>query len=81
MIRRTYRPGDWLVKCDRTGFTVYASDTRKEWNGLRVRKESFETRHPQDFVKGREDRQAVPDARPRPPDVFLEANDVTVDDL
>lgn len=81
MIRKTYRPGDYLVVCDRTGFTVYASDTVKEWNGLRVRRQSFEHRQPQDFVKGREDRQAVPDARPRTEDVFLDPGDVTVESL
>ena len=39
MTSRTYRPGDHLVVDDRTGFTVYASDTRKEWNGAIVRKQ------------------------------------------
>jgi hypothetical protein len=81
MTARTYRPGDHLVVCDRTGFVVYASDTVKEWTGLRVRRESAEQRHPQDHVKGRIDRQGVPDARPRPADVFLEPGDVTADSL
>ena len=80
-IRNTYRPGDYLCIDDRTGMTVYASDTVKEWNGLRVHRDRFEERHPQDFVKGRVDNQSVPDARPRPEDVFLEPGDVTVDDL
>jgi hypothetical protein len=81
MTARTYRPGDHLVVCDRTGFVVYASDTVKEWTGLRVRRESAEQRHPQDHVKGRIDRQGVPDARPRPADYFLATNEVVAEDL
>lgn len=81
MAERTYRPGSHLVTCDRTGFTVYAEDTVREWTGLRVRRQSYERRHPQDFVKGRKDRQAVPDARPRPEDHFLDTNEVSADDL
>lgn len=70
----------WVI-CDRTGFKVPYSDTVKEWNGLRVRKRSYESRHPQDFVKGRKDVQTVPDPRVESEDVFLEVNEVTVEDL
>lgn len=67
-IRTTYRPGDFLRDCDRCGETVYASETRKQWDGLIVCAIGcFEERHPQDFVRGRVDRQNVPD--PRPPGV------------
>jgi hypothetical protein len=61
-----YRPGDFYRICERTGFKVYASDTRKEWTGRIVRRESYERRHPQDFVRGVTDRQIVPDPRPEP---------------
>lgn len=77
----TYRPGDPWVICDRSGFKVRMSDTRKEWTGLRVRKEDWEPRHPQDYVRAVKDDQRVPDARPEPADTFLEANEVTADDL
>ncbi len=76
-----YIPGDYLCVCDRTGFVVYASDTVQEWNGLRVRRKSYEERHPQDFVRGLGDDQNVPFARPEPTDVFLTDNEVTKDDL
>lgn len=62
----TYKPGDFWRICDRSGFKVRASETAREWNGLIVRKEDFEERHPQDFVRGRKDRQRVPDPRPEP---------------
>lgn len=66
-----YRSGDHLVIDDRTGFTRYASDTEKEWNGLRVGRDVFEERHPQDFVRGRTDKQGVRDSRPTGPATFI----------
>ena len=71
-IRTTYRPGDFLRDCDRCGETVYASETKKQWDGLIVCAVGcFEERHPQDFVRGRKDRQNVPDPRPVPPYQFV----------
>ena len=65
MRRRPHaKPGQWLVQCDRTGFTRYSGDTQVEWNGLRVWNRVFEERNAQDFVKGIPDDQSVPDARP-----------------
>src|SRR5262245_22747708 len=61
-----WRPGDFYRICERTGFKVLASQTKKEWTGRIVRRESFEKRQPQDFVKGVSDRQWVPDPRPEP---------------
>jgi hypothetical protein len=56
--------GEHLVTCDRSGRVIYASDARREWNGLLVHKDYWEPRHPQEFVRGVRDRQAVSDARP-----------------
>lgn len=52
-----YKPGDNWVECERTGMAIRASDARKEWNGLWVAKEEWEPRHPQDYLKSREDNQ------------------------
>lgn len=76
-----YRPGDWLVKCDLSGWTVYASQAVKQWNGLIVYRPFAETRNPQDFVRGVRDDQTVRDPRPEPADTFLEVGDVTEADL
>jgi hypothetical protein len=59
-----YRPGDHYVICDRTGFKVRASETQREWTGARVRRQSFEARHPQDFVRGRRDDMAADGVKP-----------------
>lgn len=63
----TYVAGDFWRVCDRCGFEKRASETFKTWDGLYVCAEDFETRHPQDFVRGRKDRQNVPGPRPEPP--------------
>lgn len=57
--------------CDRTGFKVRARETVKEWTGRIVRTESSEPRNAQDFVRGVQDYQSVPDARSRQVDFFL----------
>lgn len=76
-----YRPGDYYVICDVCGFKVRASETRRRWDNLRVCTKDWETRHPQDFVRGRRDRQRVNDPRPEPADNFIEVNDITEADL
>lgn len=65
-IRRKARPGDHLVVDDRTGFTRWASECQKEWNGALVHKSVWEARHPQDFVRGVRDDMRVEDARVAP---------------
>lgn len=57
------------------------SESKKTWDGLRVCPEDYEPRHPQDFVKGRAENIAVPDARGRPTPVFIDSTDITADDL
>jgi hypothetical protein len=67
----TYIPGDFWRICDVCGFKCRASETSKRWDGLMVCREDFEPRHPQDFVRGRRDRQNVPDPRPEAADTFI----------
>lgn len=66
-----YVPGDFYRMCDRTGFKVRAGRTQKEWTGMIVRGQSWERRHPQDFVRGVRDDQTVPMPRPRQVDLFI----------
>lgn len=60
-----YKPGSFYRICDRTGFATRAERTQMEWQGLIVDKRVWEIRQPQDFVKGVNDEQSVPYARPR----------------
>ena len=64
-----YVPGDFYRICDRTGFKVRASATQQEWTQNIVRKQSWEPRQMQDFVRGIADDQVVPMPRPRQTDV------------
>ena len=57
------------VICDRTGFKVKSTEVRKEWNHSVVRREDYEARHPQDFVRGVRDDQSVSDPRPGATDI------------
>ncbi len=81
-----YVKGQWNAICDRCGFEYKSGQIKREWTGLRVctgggTNDCFEHRHPQDFVKGKRDRQAPPWVRPEPAEVFLDVGDVTEDDF
>ena len=65
-----YRDGDWWVISDRTGLKTRVSRSMKEWTGAVVDMREYEPRHPQDFVRAKRDDMAVPNARPRPLDIF-----------
>jgi len=64
------RPGEYLMRSDRSGRRMWSSEARREWTGMIVHKDEWEERHPQDFVTGKVDRQAVPVPRPDPIPVF-----------
>ena len=66
-----YIPGDFWRICDRCGGKFRQSETRKTWDGFWVCLSDWEPRHPQDFVKGKTDKQSVPEPRPEPADVFI----------
>jgi hypothetical protein len=59
-----YIHGDYNIICDRCGFKIKRSEALKTWDNLLVCKKDWEPRHPQDFVRGKADRQRVADARP-----------------
>ena len=73
--------GDYNVVDDRTGFKMKRSQCKKQWNNLIVRKESFEPRHPQDFIRAKPDRQQVEDPRTKQAGKFLAVNEVKAEDL
>lgn len=60
-----YKHGDYKVQCDFSGFMCHASETRVTWQGYRVRKDFWEPRHPQDFVRAVTDDPSAPDPRPK----------------
>lgn len=56
--------GNWNAICDQCGRKFKASMLKKRWDGLMVCHEDWETRHPQEFVRGRKDTGHVPWTRP-----------------
>ena len=55
---------------------------RVRWDGLMVCAKDFEERHPQDFVRGVRDNQAIVDGRSEPTDRFIDPqNPVKASDL
>ncbi len=70
--------GDYLVYCDRTGFKVYASDCRMQWDGLFVREKSWEARNQQEFLRGVPDLQAVSTPRPEPGDISTDDTPIPI---
>lgn len=76
-----YAHGDSNGICDACGFKYKMSQLRKRWDGLLVCSKDYEIRQPQDFVRGRVDRQAVPVSRPEGDDTFLATNAVQAGDL
>lgn len=80
---REYKSGDYYILCDYSGFKIKNSEAWWTWDGYKVRKDLWEPRQPQDFVRGRRDKISAPpgETRGESSDVFLSANEVQPEDL
>lgn len=76
-----FLPGSYNQICDRTGFKVKSTWTKREWTGQTVRTQSWEERHPQDLIRSVQDRQHVDDPNPETTDKFLTDNEVVAGNL
>jgi hypothetical protein len=78
----SYKPrwkrGQWKAICDVCGGLFHSGDLRQRWDGFMVCKNDFETRHPQDFLKGVKENPNVPWSRREPSDVFITPNYINV---
>lgn len=71
-----------LLICDRSGFKIpVAEGLIQTWDGLFVRRASWEPRHALDFVRSRPESGQKGSPRPEPADVYLDTNEVEADDL
>ncbi len=61
----SFKYGDYLVICDRSGQKFYRSECRMTWDGLLVHKSKWDPKHPQLDIKPHKDDISVEDARPR----------------
>lgn len=66
MTQNYYKSGEWNVTCDVCSKKIKASESKQRWDGLIVCADDFEYRHPQDFVRARQDKISVPFTRPIP---------------
>ena len=67
MSRNYYVSGQFNVICDVCSAKIKAGISKQRWDGFRVCPACFEERHPQDFVRARQDKISVPFSRPIPP--------------
>lgn len=57
-------PGTWASICDVCKFRFPSDKLKDRWDGLKVCEKDWETRHPQDFIKVREEVVVPPWTRP-----------------
>lgn len=80
----TFELGQWNGECDRCGGWFKARQLQREWTGLRVCRDCYEPRHPQEFVRGKRDEQAPRWVRPAKDGIDVSpgsGNEVSEDDL
>lgn len=71
MKRNYYLSGDHNVTCDVCSKKIKMSEAKLRWDGFLVCKDDYEMRHPQDFVRARQDKISVRETRPIPTLVFV----------
>ena len=81
MSKNKYISGQFNVICDVCGKKIKAGEAKHRWDGFMVCERDFEYRHPQDFVRARQDKISVPFTRPRPVDVFVDVSYVDTGNL
>jgi hypothetical protein len=65
MANNYYSPGDWNAVCYECGRKRKASTLKRHWQGYYVCPEHWEARHPQDFVRGIQEKVAPAWVQPR----------------
>lgn len=80
MSRNYYVSGQFNVTCDVCSEKIKAGQAKKRWDGFITCPNCFEERHPQDFVRARQDKISVPFSRPIPTLIFTVNHSLYVDD-
>lgn len=65
-----WKHGEWNVICDDCGFKFKSGQLLLKWDGSRVCKDCYETRHPQELLRPRGERQGIPWSRPDALNIF-----------
>jgi hypothetical protein len=80
-MKTTFILGDSKSQCDVCGFDMHHSKLRKRWDGAMVCDADWESRHPQDLIKPRSEKNNVKDARVAPAPRFLAIGEITSESL
>lgn len=70
MSKNHFVSGQWNVTCDVCSKKIKSGEAKQRWDGFIVCPDDYEMRHPQDFVRTRQDKITVPFTRPIPPLTF-----------
>jgi hypothetical protein len=60
MSRNYFKSGEWNVYCMVCNRKIKSGEALKRWDGLIVCPDDYENRHPQDFLRARQERISVP---------------------
>ena len=71
MNRNYYESGGWNLICDVCSIKHKAGKAKHRWDGVIVCPNCYEQRHPQDFVRTKQDKISVPFSRPIPQEIFI----------
>jgi hypothetical protein len=77
----TYRPGDYKMICQRTGFVMRRSEAVKDAYGYIVHRDHADPKHPQEQSRAVRIENVPTFISPEPTDTFLGANDVQESDF
>lgn len=70
MSKNYFVSGQHNVTCDICSKKIKSGEAKQRWDGFVVCPDDYEMRHPQDFVRARQDKITVPFSRPIPTLVF-----------
>ena len=73
--------GDYKVTCQASGFVCLRSECLRRWDGLLVRKDFWEPRQPQDFIKVPKESPPPKDVTGEPPTQSVDIQPISVDQL
>lgn len=71
MNKNYYISGQWNLICDICSVKYKAGKAKHRWDGFIVCPNCYEQRHPQDFVRTKQDKISVPFSRPIPQEIFV----------
>jgi hypothetical protein len=69
-----FKPRNWNVICEVCGIKIKSDDSLRRWDNKIVCKNDFETRHPADFLRNKQNTLSVPFTRPEATDSFITVN-------